>query len=346
LTSDAGELNFEQIKAVISSFTYPLQTVTLTGGEPFLRNDLAAICNLFSKFNKTKNIQILTSGYFPETIYDTVKKILETSQARLTVQVSLDGLRETHNLIRKDEESFDRAVRTTRVLKEFENQFNFELRVAITICQKNLYELESLAMFIRRNLGVRRYIFELIRDISFFGKISEDYGEQECGPKDKALLLSLENLKTLKASIGKFEFIKPVGNIKDFYNRIYCATILRFSIDSMIKKKSLFPCRAGHDIGVIYPNGDVAFCEMTKPVGNLKERNFDFKKIWCSEDANKRRLQTRDCYCSHTCYVFAYFRYRRGFISLLNLLMSSVDLLMTSFGHRVSSDSDSTKFDK
>jgi len=346
LTSDAGELNFEQIKAIISSFTYPLHTVILTGGEPFLRNDLAKICNLFSKFNKTKNIQILTNGYFPEAVFDTVKRILETSKVGLAVQVSLDGLKETHNLMRNDKESFDRAVRTIEVLKKFENQSNFDLRVATAICQKNLHELENLALFIRRNLKVRRHIFEIIRDISFFGKISKDYGEQECGPKDKALLLSLEDLRTLRASIGKFSFIKPVGNIKDIYNRIYCATILRFSIDSMIKKKRLFPCRAGHDIGIIYPNGNVAFCEMTKPVGNLKERNFDFKKIWCSEGANKRRLQTRDCYCSHTCYLFAYFRYCRGFISLLNLMMSSIDLLMTSFGHRVLSDSDSTKFDK
>lgn len=308
LTHDATELDFEQIKAISSSFKYPIYNMTLTGGEPFLRDDLAEICNLFSKYNKTENIQILTNGYFPETIYSTVKKILETSKFSLAIQVSLDGLKETHNLIRNDNDSFDRAVRTIRVLKEFENKSGLEIRVATAICQKNFHELENIAIFVRRNLEVRRHLFEVTRDITYFGKASKDYGEQEYGPKDKSFLLSLEQLKILKSTIRKILFNKPFCNIKKFLYRIYCSYILRFSIDSIIKKRRMFPCSAGNSIGVIYANGDVAFCEITKPIGNLKEANLDLNKIWSSEEANKRRLQVKDCYCSHTCYLFAYFR--------------------------------------
>lgn len=323
LTSGAGELDLEQIKAIISPFQYPLNMVILTGGEPFVRNDLAEICNSFSELNKTKNIQILTNGYFPETICDTVKKILKTSKVRLAIQVSLDGLKETHNLMRNDKDSFDRAVQTIQGLKTFENQLNFELRVATAICQKNLHELESLALFVRRNLKISQHIFEITRDISFTGKISRDHKEQEFGPRDKGLLLSLEHLRMLKPSIRRIYFVKPLGSIKNILKRVFCANILRHSVDSIIKKKRGLPCRAGHDIGVIYPNGDVAFCEMTKPVGNLRETNFDFKKIWSSEDAEKRRFQTKDCYCGHTCYLFSYFRLRRKFVSLLNLMLGS-----------------------
>ena len=308
LTRDATELGFEQIKAICSSFKYPIDNIILTGGEPFLRDDLAEICHLFSKFNKTENIQILTNGYFPETIYSTVKKILETSKLNLVIQVSLDGLKETHNLIRNDKESYDRAVRTIRLLKEFEIKSGLEVRVATTICQKNFHELENLAIFVRRNLEVRRHIFDVIRDISCYGNVFKDCGEQEYGPKDKSILLSLEQLKLLKSRIKKILFHAPFCNIKDFPYRIYFSYILKISIDSIIKKRRRFPCSAGHSIGVIYAPGDVAFCEITKPIGNLKEANLDLNKIWDSEEAHKRRLQVKDCYCSHTCYLFAYFR--------------------------------------
>ncbi|KXA93650.1 hypothetical protein AKJ65_06125 [candidate division MSBL1 archaeon SCGC-AAA259E19] len=60
-------------------------------------------------------------------------------------------------------------------------------------------------------------------------------------------------------------------------------------------------CYAGQMEGVIYPNGDVAFCEFVKPVGNLRKQNYDLKGIWRSERAEKYRRLTKDCACIHGC---------------------------------------------
>jgi len=305
LASSVAELDLEQIKKIVVSFKKPLYKVTLTGGEPFLREDLVQICEIFSNFSKTENIYIITNGYFPGLIYDTIKKVLEITKLKLHLKVSLDGLRQTHNHIRQNKDSFDNAIKTIWQLKRLEKKSNFNLQVTTTISRENLKELIDLARFVRNELKVTFHVFEIARDISFFGQISKDIEIKEYGPKNKALLLSIEQLKRLKSEINKFYLVKPTGSIINLLYRIYYANTLKVSIESMLKRKRIHPCYAGNSIGVIYANGNVSLCEVTRPIGNLKEMNFDFGKIWHSREANKRRNQINSCFCSNTCYLFA-----------------------------------------
>ena len=47
------EMTLSQIKTFVKSLKHPLASVLLTGGEPFLREDLLQICQIFEKYNKT-----------------------------------------------------------------------------------------------------------------------------------------------------------------------------------------------------------------------------------------------------------------------------------------------------
>ena len=76
------------------------------------------------------------------------------------------------------------------------------------------------------------------------------------------------------------------------------------------EKKRIIPCYAGSLEGVIYSNGDVAICELTKPFDNLKEANYDFYKIWNSEKANRIRSLTRSCACIHGCNLTTALRFQ------------------------------------
>ena len=309
LSRPVDELDSGQIKTILSSFKRPLHRVTLTGGEPFLRYDLAGICKLFHDLCKTKNIYILTNGYFPEIIYETALRILKIRGLKLHIAVSLDGFRETHNYVRNDENSFDNAVMTIRRLKTLEKKFDFHLRVSTSICQENLSELVGLSKLVRKELNVALHVFEITRDASFFSEIPKNIKINDYGPQDKSILLSQKQLKELRSNIKKFYLIGPYISLKNLLLRIYYVNVLKLSLLTVLKKKRAYPCSAGNTIGVIYADGNLSFCEATQSIGNLKEANLDFDQIWHSEEANKKRRQMKNCCCSNTCYLFASLRH-------------------------------------
>jgi len=61
------------------------------------------------------------------------------------------------------------------------------------------------------------------------------------------------------------------------------------------------PCYNGRVEAVIYPTGDFAMCELTKPIGNLRDYDLDIAKTWHSEAANQIRGPISKCYCIHGC---------------------------------------------
>jgi radical SAM protein with 4Fe4S-binding SPASM domain len=75
----------------------------------------------------------------------------------------------------------------------------------------------------------------------------------------------------------------------------------------MIKEKKFqIPCYAGNLTGIIRSNGDVYPCEiLDNKIGNLRENNYDLRKIWQSDAANKIRNKIREekCFCTHECFI-------------------------------------------
>ena len=65
IDNPGDELSLEQMGNIARS-TPPLRTLSLTGGEPFLRNDLVRILEIFYQFNHTHHIQVNTNGLLME----------------------------------------------------------------------------------------------------------------------------------------------------------------------------------------------------------------------------------------------------------------------------------------
>ena len=73
------------------------------------------------------------------------------------------------------------------------------------------------------------------------------------------------------------------------------------TIDSYIKPKFFTSCVAGRIFGVLKSNGDVYPCEiLEKPLGNLRDYNFDFIKLWMNSESNATRKWIKDTYCNCT----------------------------------------------
>ena len=69
-------MDIDEIKKIASSLKGNISQLMLTGGEAFLREDLADIVKVFEQFAGIKSVNMLTSGFFPKKIKKTVQKII------------------------------------------------------------------------------------------------------------------------------------------------------------------------------------------------------------------------------------------------------------------------------
>jgi MoaA/NifB/PqqE/SkfB family radical SAM enzyme len=107
-----GDMMFEELSR-LSSTMPEFHDLWISGGEPFLRKDLARIIELFYRHNHIRDVRIPTNGLPTEQTLLTVKGILESCpELHLEVDISIDGFGETHDRIRGVPGNFEKALDT------------------------------------------------------------------------------------------------------------------------------------------------------------------------------------------------------------------------------------------
>lgn len=152
----ARELSTEQIKGFLDQFAaMKVGMFAVTGGEPLLRRDLAEV--LFHALKRGLKTGIATNGFLVDQ--GAVEWI---KAARVhSVQVSLDGLETTHNRIRGNEQSYNRAVHAIELLNRLKVPL---VSVATTVTRNNLPEIDVLRQLLPR-LGVRLWRLAVVMPI-------------------------------------------------------------------------------------------------------------------------------------------------------------------------------------
>ena len=287
-----SELNLEDIEKIASSIKHKYN-ISLTGGEPFLREDFFEICKIFYKYNKNGVFEISTNGYDPEKIYTFCDRLLDECRGiALCVHVSLDGPKDLHNKIRGID-IFDKAISTIIKLKSLKEKGNFDVQTIITLTKYNYKSIDKLIKYLIP-LEINQ-IFCLVR--------AKDYGVYNLDHEIVTELTSKEELAIPTEELDTlFNKIKELNDNSEYpfwskYQQLY----LKYSIEITKNKKRFLKCYAGNVDAVIYPNGDISLCEMIKPFGNLKETDFNLYKIWNSEKANNMRDKIKSCVCTHGC---------------------------------------------
>ena len=284
-------LSLDQIRG-FSSQLGKLVWLAISGGEPFLRQDLEKIYEIFCDNNKIEDLNIPTNGVLTDIIYKKTKCMLESRKIKnFNIVLSLDGTRELHNQMR-GVDCFDNVMRTYSRLMELKKEHkNLLVKVNTTISSKNIDNLPGLIKEVQEKMpGIDFHNFELIR-----GNL-----------KDKSYKVpTTGQLEKIKPMIFKaWEHYTFFGK-RGIKSRI-AMNAKKFLFNSYIKtlneKRQLFPCYAGKVHCVLDYNGDVFLCELGPKVGNIKEQRF--KDIWASERANgeRKKIWAKGCYCTHSCF--------------------------------------------
>lgn len=122
-----------------------VMSLTLAGGEPFLRDDLPALLERIVR-NRMR-FSLLSNG---SLIDDRIAAFLEATHRCDHVQVSVDGSRaETHDACRGPG-SYEGAIRGIRTLQ----RHRVNVAVRLTIHRHNVHDLENIARLLLEDLGL------------------------------------------------------------------------------------------------------------------------------------------------------------------------------------------------
>jgi MoaA/NifB/PqqE/SkfB family radical SAM enzyme len=137
-----------------------LRELDITGGEPFLREDLPELLRWICRarpehFPRLRTVAITTNGILTDRILPTVRDIigpLQTLGIDLVLACGVDGIGELHDRIRNFPGAWDRLGATLAGLQALKAKHsNLVLGIKTTIVPMNVHELQRIAGFAREH---------------------------------------------------------------------------------------------------------------------------------------------------------------------------------------------------
>lgn len=288
------DLSLKEIEQIFSTME-PVYFFNMSGGEPFLRKDLPEIVALACKYLKPKVVHTPTNAILTERIVENTEKIIKIVRdydktVPVTVKPSIDGVGELHDEIRGVKGNFECLVRTIEGLKKLEDKYdNFHLELGTVISNFNIEHLDEIENFVH-SLGVESYRNEVAECRTEFFNL-----EDPITPPAQVYQ------KLIKDFARKIE--DNIGTKKKLARTTEAMRVVYYDIAGKIleEKRQVLPCYAGiSNVHINYDGGVWPCCVLgyEKPMGNLREYNYDFQKLWHSKESEEVRKYIRDRNCA------------------------------------------------
>ena len=249
-----------------------LKEINITGGEPFLRNDLPEIVAVMKKACPQARLLINTNGYLFNQIKKLMPRIMQ-SVPSIALRISLDGMEHTHDSIRRLPHFYANAIASLVHIKKIAIK---DLGVSYTLMEQNKNDLLPLYTYCEQN------------DLEFSLTVATDSpiyfgtGKLSLRPKTDNELRSIFKQLVTK----QYKTFKPKEWIRAWFNQkllAYMETHTRY-----------FSCRAGKDFFYLDSLGRIYTCHL-KPwlLGDLTKKSF--LDIFNSPQALHFEQKARDC---------------------------------------------------
>jgi len=264
----------------------PLETLNLSGGEPFLREEFAEICRRFVQVNGVRQIYVPTNAYFTKRTVAAVTDVLKEPGLDLFVaEISLDGMPEFHDTFRVARGSFRKAMETYDALAEVQaRDARLRIHAISTATSENMDEIRRLTTYLyARCPRMDHHNLAIIR------------GDRKNPDLASPLLPEYEAL---------YDYVRRLWAPREQgrYGAVVEPMLQWAKAETIRQQRQVVPCRAGRLSAVVYANGDVSVCELHQPIGNLRKSSFP--EIWNSEAADRLRESIANCECHCTTEVF------------------------------------------
>ncbi len=278
-----------------------VEIVKITGGEPFLKPDIADIVNTIHQKINPKVIEITTNGTLTKPIQNFLEQL--DPDVNLYMNVSIDGIGKTQDKIRGVKGTYKRAYETLKVLKGAKKKRNIEIGLNQTISDLNINDIDSVYKLANKfGFTYNGFIFIPPKPV-WSGK------KNKAVKRDEFLYYGKLNKKDIERVIKKLKkknkFTLKSSGI-DLVNKLLLYYYLDGFKNRLLynKNKPKVKCQELYSIFRLEPNGDILTCSY-KPhkIGNVLKNGFS--KIWTSKKAQvERKTEVKNCYqCWEGCEV-------------------------------------------
>ena len=249
----------------------------ISGGEPFLREDIFEIAKYAADLGDTVNV--VTNGL---ALPDKLEQVLNSAFSNITFSLNSVQDPAIHNVSRGREDAFKRTMDSlqtlnymnkTRTGHKWKNFF-----LSTVVMPTNLNEIRPIAEFCRtEGIGVS---YQLMDNGNAFST-GVDHDSQIYGMDiKKAALKAIDEMYQLKLE-GY-----PICN---GYNQLKAFKIL---IDTPDEIQNI-QCMVGENNFAMDPYGNCRICFCMKPLGNLKDSLP--QDLWLSKEADECREEILNC---------------------------------------------------
>jgi radical SAM protein with 4Fe4S-binding SPASM domain len=248
-----------------------LKTINLSGGEPFLREDLPEIVHQVKSACPSSQIIISTNSLNSQRIGLMLPEIVKRDPG-IGLGISVDGIGKMHDAMRGTKGAFDKAMHTLELAKK-EGVRN--IRLAFTATSRNISHLGDVLELSRE------------KEVEFTCAVaqnSEHYFKTDANQ-------GIDDFDELKKQFDRLISTQLRGFRPKRWARAYFA---RGVYEFATHKHRLLECRAGGDFFFLDPTGAVYSCNVLPAVmGNLAET--DFAALWSSPQAHAVREKVARC---------------------------------------------------
>lgn len=246
-----------------------LKFINLTGGEPFLRDDLDEVVEVCYK--KAPRIVISTSGWLEDRVIALAKKF-----PHIGIRISIEGLQQKNDDLRGREGGFEKGLRTLRTLKEMGLK---DIGFGCTVSNNNSSDMLELYK-LSKSMGME-FATAAFHNSYYFHKDDNVITNREQVCRDFETLVNWQ--------------------LKEHHPKSWFRAWFNMGLINYIEgNRRMLPCEAGMMNFFIDPYGEVYPCNgleekyWKESMGNIRDTS-DFMSIWNSEQAQQVREKVRKC---------------------------------------------------
>jgi MoaA/NifB/PqqE/SkfB family radical SAM enzyme len=272
------DMSLEDISKTFDSDLWKkVEIAFVSGGEPTTRNDLVEICKIMlDKLPRLRKFGINTTGLTPQRGIPMLTKIAELCHERgviFSTRVSIDGIGDMHDQVRKVKRGFDKAQITIDAMRELQKRVPFNFGISTTIFSMNLSDADNILQWARKeNLDI---VFNMVRFTE--PMLGNAELESTCKP------VGAEEEKMREFFMDRVR----MDPLLDGQNYIY----MHYAdmISNGYHRQA--PCPFQSQGIMLNPNGDLFFCENSDVVGNVL--NEDAADIYFRKSSQDHREMIR-----------------------------------------------------
>jgi MoaA/NifB/PqqE/SkfB family radical SAM enzyme len=287
-----SDMTLDQLERVMKhQFWGAVENFNISGGEPTTRNDLPEMVELFHRrLPRLRKLGINTTGLTPHRAIPMLTRIVDFCAKHdlpLSVRVSLDGIGDIHDRVRKVKRGFDKALKTIEAMQTLAAERpNFHFGIAATIFRTNLDDAKNILAWARaRDLDI---VFNMLRftDNMLGNRDLEDEIGFEAREEAFMRQFFLERVQEESVLSGQaFMYLHYADMIANGYRRT-------------------MPCPFRTQGVLLNPDGTLFYCENSQPLGNVLDDTAEALYYKAEHLADRENFERTICAnCLSPCQV-------------------------------------------